>query len=452
MQPKNGIFYNLTIMNTTKIFAVCVSMAMSTAMSNLSAQEYQTTANSDEYNTFDKYRIGGYGEMLFQAKDYTPYTRWGGNANGSTKESKSYISLPRMVLAGDYKFNSKWILGMEIEFEAGGVGVETELEQSENGEYETEMEKGGEVALEQFHITRLINRYINVRVGHMVLPVGLTNAHHEPINFFGTMRPEGETTIIPSTWHETGLQVFGTLGDGYATFDYQAMVVAGLNPDGFGRDAWVADGKQGLFEADNFTSPAWVARVDYRGVPGLRIGGSIYYVNDVTRNADKSYKYSSVGASSLTIWSADLQYKNRYVTVRGNVMGGNLDNASAIGKVTLSNQSNYHSGSMRRNIAQGALAWGIEAGLNCGAWSEKAPTIYPFVRYEYFNTQEKSDGGIILDDRCKVGKLIAGVNWFALPNLVVKADYSNRRIGAGNYNSENEFAIGVAYVGWFSKK
>ena len=49
-------------------------------------------------------------------------------------------------------------------------------------------------------------------------------------------------------------------------------------------------------------------------------------------------------------------------------------------------------------------------------------------------------------------------NWYALPNLVVKADYSTRQIGTskvfgtGKYNSENEFSIGIAYVGWFIKK
>lgn len=52
----------------------------------------------------------------------------------------------------------------------------------------------------------------------------------------------------------------------------------------------------------------------------------------------------------------------------------------------------------------------------------------------------------------------AGLNWYALPNLVVKADYSTRQIGTskvfgtGKYNSENEFSIGIAYVGWFIKK
>ena len=49
-----------------------------------------------------------------------------------------------------------------------------ELENTENGEYETEVEKGGEVAIEQFHITRLIHRSLNVRAGHIIVPVGLT--------------------------------------------------------------------------------------------------------------------------------------------------------------------------------------------------------------------------------------------------------------------------------------
>lgn len=53
---------------------------------------------------------------------------------------------------------------------------------------------------------------------------------------------------------------------------------------------------------------------------------------------------------------------------------------------------------------------------------------------------------------------IAGLNWFALPGLVVKADYTTRQIGTGRpfgksrYKSENEFAIGVVYVSWFLKR
>lgn len=412
-----------------------------------------------DYDDYSKFRVGGYGEMVAKFMDYG-INRYAGTLYGNSKDNRNTISIPRFVIAFDYKFNSKWILGAEIEFESGGVGIETELENSENGEYETEMEKGGEVALEQFHITRLIHPAFNVRAGHIIVPMGLTNAHHEPINFFGTSRPEGETTIIPSTWHETGLEIFGSFGQRYARFDYQAMVVSGLNADGFGRDAWVADGKQGLFEADNFTSPAYVARLDYKGVPGLRVGASVYYCADAGANADKPYKYSNVGKVPVTIWSADAQFKNKYVTARANIISGTMEHAAGVSGVNMSNSSNYHQGAMRK-VAKEALCYGAEAGLNLASVFRsvpKFPVVYPYARYEYYNPQEAGAEGQTMDVRCQVSKWTAGLNWFALPNLVVKADYTTRQIGtkkvfgSTQYNSENEFAIGIAYVGWFFKK
>ena len=177
---------------------------------------------------YQKFRFGGYGEMVANFKDYG-INRFYGHQEGNAKQNHNTISIPRFVLAFDYKFNPKWILGAEIEFEYGGTGTSYELENTENGEYETEVEKGGEVALEQFHITRMIVPEFNVRAGHLIVPVSLTNEHHEPINFFGTSRPEGETTIIPCTWHETGIEFLGKFGKGYATFDYEAMIVTGLN-------------------------------------------------------------------------------------------------------------------------------------------------------------------------------------------------------------------------------
>lgn len=407
---------------------------------------------------YQKFRLGGYGEMLASFMGYGT-SRFNGTPTGNTYERRNSISIPRFVLAGDYRFNKHWNLGAEIEFEAGGVGVETEMEASENGEYETEMEKGGEVALEQFHLTYTYNKMFNVRMGHMVLPVGLTNAHHEPILFFGTVRPEGETTILPSTWHETGLSVFGKVGQGYSRLSYEAYVTTGLNADGFGRDHWVADGKQGLFETDNFTSPAYTVRLEYEGVPGLRVGAAYYYCNDVTANADKRYKYSSVGSSPLSIVTADAQYRNRYVMARANIIWGQLENAGKISAVNLSNKSNYHHGAMHR-VAKNALAYGVEAGLNLRSLirSQRMLVLYPFVRYEYFNPQQEGEAGQTMDARCQVSKWVAGINYFVLPNLVIKADWNTRSIGTqsvfggGRYNHENEFSLAVAYTGWFWKK
>ena len=88
----------------------------------------------------------------------------------------------------------------------------------------------------------------------------------------------------------------------------------------------------------------------------------------------------------------------------------------------------------------------------------KFPDIVPFARYDYYNPQQRGCPGQTMDARFQVSQWQAGINWYALPNLVVKADYTTRQIGTskvfgkGNYNSENEWKIGVAYIGWFFRK
>ena len=427
------------------------------AMAQESDTEQTAAERSEEIYAagYDKFRFGGYGEVLGKFMDYG-INRFRGTQGqkGNSRDHRNEISIPRFVLAFDYKFNSKWILGAEIEFEAGGTGSAYEIENTENGEYETEVEKGGEVALEQFHITRLIHPAFNVRAGHLIVPVGLTNEQHEPINFFGTSRPEGETTIIPSTWHETGIEFFGTFGKAYTRFNYQALIVAGLNANGFDRNNWVQGGKQGIFETDNFTSPGYVVRLNYIGVPGLKVGGSVYYCNNTAANSDKLNEYSRIGKVPLRIYTADAQYKNKYVTARGNIIYGNLSESDQLTQInaTLSGLSPY---TRTTPIAKHAVSYGGEVGFNLRSICKdnpKVPVVYPFVRYEYYNPQEEGAGRDVMDLRNKVSMWTAGLNWYPLPNLVVKADYTTRRIGDGSYTSENEFSLAIAYVGWFLSK
>lgn len=411
----------------------------------------QWNNDSTEMDTYDRYRLGGYGEVVAQFKNYG-INRFNGTTAGNSDMKRNTISIPRFVIAGDYKFNKHWMLGAEIEFEAGGTGAAYEIENTENGEYETEVEKGGEVALEQFHLTYRLNNAFMVRVGHQIVPVGLTNAHHEPILFYGTVRPEGETSIIPNTWHETGVSIMGQFGRKWASFDYTAMVVAGLNANGFDRNTWVAGGKQGLFEVDNFTSPAYVGRINYRGIPGLRLGASFYYVRNAASNSDKPHTYSF--SVPVRIWSVDLQYQHRFFTVRGNVLSGYVGNSDQLSakNTKLSNKSPY---SRVTPIAERAVSYGGEAGLRLRNMvaSSKMPDLIPFFRYEYYNAQEKvvvsTKNLTPADKRLQTSMWVAGLNYRPLPFIVIKADYTKRRIGGGDYRNENEFALGVAFTGWF---
>ncbi len=395
-----------------------------------------------------RFRVGGYGEFVANFMNYG-INRFSGTSYGNERMNRNDISIPRFVIAMEYDFNEKWELGTEIEFESGGVGSAIELENTENGEYETEIEKGGEVALEQFHLTYKVCPAFAIRVGHVIVPVGLTNAHHEPINFFGTSRPEGETLIIPSTWHENGIEFFGSVGP----VDYDFFVVAGLNANGFDRETWVASGKQGIFEQDNFTSPAYVLRLDYHIFNDLRIGGSYYICFDASKNADKPITYSSLSEPArVSIITADFQYAGKFVTARGNLIYGHLNNSTEISAINR-RQSNNSTYSKLVPIAEKAVSYGGEAGLNVKniiGGGDKFPVLYPFARYEFYNPQHKGEPNQTMDARYKVSMWTAGANWYALPNLVVKANYTTRKIGGGKYNSEDEFSLGVAFVGWYN--
>lgn len=425
------------------------------------SEEEQSPKHYDGDPSFKKYQFGSYGEMLARHKDYS-YNRWSGT--GAYRMNRSEISIPRFTLAGDYKFNRWFQLGAEIEFEAGGVGTEWEQETgsgAENGELESEWEKGGEVALEQFHITVPFLRELNLRMGHIIVPVGLTNAHHEPFFYFGTSRPEGETSIVPSTWHETGLELFGTIGDGYATFNYQAELVNGVTVDGFDKYKFLGGAKQGLFEQDILTSPAIVGRIEYEGVPGLRIGGSIYWCDDAGKNSNYPHYYSTFKVP-VRIFNGDIQYINRWVTLRANALHGNIGNTNKLTRSTLGRTSAAYSGNSP--VAKYAVSYGGEIGVNIGTLfqCQKPVKVYPLARYEYYNPQEKLDDkwvGEVEDPRCQVAAWTFGVNWYALPYLVIKGDWTSRHIGTNNafdwktdYISENDFSISIAYETWFSKK
>ena len=394
---------------------------------------------------YSKFRLGGYGEMAASYMDYGPNRIL---PNGSSHENRGTISIPRFVLALDYKFTPTWILGAEIEWEYGGTGTSREMAwRSENGEYETEIEKGGEVALEQFHLTKLIHPAFNVRAGHLIVPVGLTNAHHEPINFFGVYRPEGETTILPSTWHENGLSFFGTIGK----VNYEAMLIAGLDPLGFSRENWIASGKQGMFEGDVFTSPAVALRVNWHPANHWRIGLSGYY-NRSAKNASKPSKTTGLHCD-VSILTLDAQYKGRNLIFRANGVYGNLGDSYKLNRITAQMSSN--SGYSRTTVGKNAVSYAGEIGYNIVSLfnsSVNAPRIFPFVRHEYYNTMQEVAEGITADKRFQVHATTIGCNYYALPNVVVKADYTHRQIGGGNYNSENQVSVGLAYIGWFFSK
>lgn len=402
--------------------------------------------SDEDYDSFNRFRLGGYGEMISAFKGYglnrlaTPF--------GNTLENRATISIPRFVLALDYKINPKWIVGAEIEFESGGTGIANELE---FGRTERSLSKGGEVNVEQFYITRLLHPAFNLRFGQMVVPMGLSNAHNEPMNFFGTARPEGEASILPYIWHESGLAAYGTFGKDLGQFNYQAMVVSGLNAKGFSGNHWVHDGQQGLFEQDDFTNPAWLAHLDWVGVHGLRIGASLYHCSNTALNSfTPKEELKNAAKHPVTLWSIDAQWLGKYVEARADIVSGKVGNADKFSVA-------HEHGEEAENVfpvAKRALSYGAEVGLNLKSFfgNENAPDVIPFVRYEYYNPMEElavRGEKSPLNDAFKTSMWVAGVNYRLGKDIVLKADYTHRTIAGGAFRAEKEFAIGAAFNAWF---
>ena len=73
------------------------ALAVLTAFSSVSAQ-----GGEDGGSTYEKFRVGGYGEMVANFKDYGINRYWGSKV-GNPKTDRNTISIPRFVIAFDYK-------------------------------------------------------------------------------------------------------------------------------------------------------------------------------------------------------------------------------------------------------------------------------------------------------------------------------------------------------------
>lgn len=185
------------------------------AHSGATSQSHQVVdsvcTRQEKRSLISRLSLGGYGEVTFTRNFFSDnVNRYSHAADYKYAKGHGRFDIPHVVIMLGFDFGKGWSMGSEIEFEHGGVETAVEMEQEEVGEFEKEIERGGEVALEQFWIQKSFLPQLNVRAGHIVVPVGGTNASHLPTEFFTVFRPEGENQIMPCTWHQTGMKVCET--------------------------------------------------------------------------------------------------------------------------------------------------------------------------------------------------------------------------------------------------
>lgn len=394
----------------------------------------------------NRLHIGGYGEVVFTRNFYSDnYLRYT-DPESYKGQSHGRFDIPHFVIYLGYDFGRGWSLSSEIEFEHGGVEAAVEIETEEAGEYETEVERGGEVNLEQFYIQKEFMPQLKLRAGLQVVPVGGTNAHHEPNQFFGVYRPEGENTIFPCTWREISVSLSGRAGK----WGYQAMFMPGLDSERFGNASWIHDGSASPFEFKIANTYAFAARVDNYSVAGLRISASGYIGNSFRNTLYPTSSAKNAGIrGTVSILSLDFAYNAHNIVARGFVDWGHLSDSRHISQFNIKMPKN--STSKRQEIASDVLTAGIEAGYNIfsliPSTRMKKQKMFVFGRWDYYDSMLKMESSNPLGWTSR-HKISAGLNWYPINQIVVKGEYSYAML-RHKYNDEPSVSIGIAYVGWF---
>ena len=424
-----------------------MSAALVAGLATASAQTVAADSVMQHVNG-KRLSVGGYGEVAMSRNFYSDHvSRYSLADEHKNDPSHGRFDIPHAVIYLGYDFGKGWTMGTEIEFEHGGVGMAYEKEDEEGGEWEQEVEKGGEVELEQFWIQKSFGRWANIKAGHIVVPVGLNNAYHEPLNFFTVYRPEGENTVLPSTWHQTGVSFWGrTKG-----WRYELQFLAGLNSDNFTNTGWINKGPGTPTEGEIATKYGTALRIDNYCIKGLRIGLSGYYGhaigNSYPNNKDGAeFKYKGV----VAIGAIDFTYNNYNWIVRGQADYGYLSDAKQLKYFTnrLNGLSPFHHSAF---VSKNAFAYGIEAGYNVFSQIEKLrqdnQKLYLFGRYEHYNPYASKTKNTSYD-YTNVQRMAVGINYYPVKQIVVKAEYSHRFLKS-QYNNEPAINIDVAYEGWF---
>ena len=325
------------------------------------------------------------------------------------------VDFHRFVLMIGHSFSDRLKFWSEVEVEHAFV---------EGGE------PTGEVAVEQAYVDLLINRRLNLRAGMVLVPVGIQNERHEPPTFNGVERTFVDSVIVPTTWRDTGIGLFGDLGRG---FSYRAYVVPGLNAAEFSADEGIAGGRQQGSRADA-SDPAVTGRLEFRRA-GLTAGASLWRGGSGFGLIRLDIETPTVGVSSL-----DARYRRGRHELRGQWSMVNIGAAADLNRALQSQSGNSP------NIASRLMGAYAEAAtrVSPNAWAHE---VVVFGRYEKFDTQNQMPAGFLPLEEFQRSAWVAGATYYPDPDVAFKVDYVRERNKSSVVQAPWQINLGVGW--WF---
>lgn len=340
--------------------------------------------------------IGGYGEMLYE--NFQPKKQ-----NGTGAGKRDAVDMLRAILYVGYKFSDRVTFNSEIEFEHGTTRTGV-----------TGAAPRGEVSVEMAAVDfKPFDDRLGFRAGMMLMPVGLVNEVHEPTTFHGAKRPSVESNIIPTTWRENGVGVFGDWGPA----SYRSYVVSGLqaasdtNVSGFSASSGLRNGRSS--GAKSFIEDAaWVTRLDVSPVEGVMFGGSLYL-----GEADQSQL--RLPAVPVTLWETHAKLAWRGAELKALYAQVKVGNADALNAV----QGNAAggTGSVGSDMFGGYLEAAYDVLTPFG--NPKGQSLTPFVRWERYDTQAGVPHAWRKNPSNSRVEYTVGAGYKPLSQVVLKADH-----------------------------
>jgi hypothetical protein len=361
-------------------------------------------AASKVYRKEQGVSIGGYGELLYQ--------NFSGSTDAGAPSGKiDEIDMLRGIVYIGYKWNDQWLFNSELEWEHGSTG------------------KGGEASVEFAYVDRLIRPEANVRAGLVLVPVGLVNELHEPTVFLGARRPGIESAILPSTWRESGVGLFGELGG----FSYRTYLLNGLDAKGYTAGG-IRGGRLSGFhgKAEEF---AWVGRLDWTATPGLLAGGSLYY-GGAGQGLVDPLDGSELDVTTRLV-DLHLDWKWRGLQARALWADAELDDVAGLNRA-LALTGN-------KSVGEAMDGYYLEAGYDLFSHGEGEDRLVPFARWETYDTQAAVPAGYARNPASDVEQLTLGLQWYPFEQLVVKADWMDIDNGAGTGVDQFNVALGWVF-------
>ncbi len=343
--------------------------------------------------------VGAYGEMLYNQPEAQ---------NGE-------LDVQRLVLLFGYRFDDRTQFVTEVEFEH----VE-------------------EVFIEQAFVNYNAAPNLNIRGGLMLVPMGIINEFHEPTTFNGTERPAMDNAIVPTTWRELGVGITGRFNS--ISLGYQAYLFNGFKStesDGEGGVAGKLSGSSGLRGGrqkgiqSTIDSPNLSTKLDYYGIPGLRLGFSTYFGRTQAEDDVEQFDGADIG---IAMFGLDARYAYQKFTARGQFIHASLSDTDDYNNLTGS------------NLGSALQGWYLEGAYNVLPVGNRQK-LFAFCRYETYNTHADTDGTLMANEAYDRTDVTTGLTYHIAPGVVVKGDYQFRSNAADDADVADRLNFGIGV--WF---